>query len=157
MILQPEPGSRLVKRKTLAPLARHWSACETCLCASFSAFTTVAAMPAFLKAAVKVGPSRVSQRSDDRVSGGSTQAGVVAVRPVLLANAAVTATLTAASTTTDTTITFFTMVLLLSVPLVTAWASLQPPQTAFNPATLRVHYASKSAAAPKRVRAYGLT
>ena len=77
MILQPEPESRLVTRTTLAPLARHWSACETIFCASPSAFTTVAAMPAFLKAAMNVGRSCVSHRTDDFVSGSSTQAGVV--------------------------------------------------------------------------------
>src|SRR5262249_49272306 len=113
MILQPEPGSRLVTRMTLAPFARHWSACDTCFCASPSAFTTVAAMPAFLKAAMKVGRSWVSQRTDDFVSGSTTRAGLRAVRGVLLATAAVTATLTAASAMTDVMTILLTMVLLL--------------------------------------------
>src|SRR6476659_2200583 len=113
MILQPEPGSRLVKRRTLAPLARHWSACETCFWASPSALTTVAAMPAFLKAATNVGRSCVSHRTDDFVSGSNTHAGVVAALLVLLANAAVTATLTAASAMTDVVAILFTIIFLL--------------------------------------------
>ena len=78
MIAQPEPESRLVSRMTLAPFARHWSACERCLWASPSAFTTVAVMFAFLKAAMNVGRSCVSHLTDDFVSGSRTHASALA-------------------------------------------------------------------------------
>ena len=74
---------------TFAPFARHWSACERCLWASFSAFTTVAVMFAFLNAAMNVGRSCVSHLTDDFVSGSRTHASALAAAFLSLpANAA---------------------------------------------------------------------
>ncbi len=112
MILQPEPGSRLVTRTTFAPLARHWSACETCFWASPSAFTTVAAILAFLKAAMNVGRSCVSQRTDDFVSGSRTQAWMSAPVLPLVASAPPAITASASTPTRAAISVFFTWFLL---------------------------------------------
>jgi hypothetical protein len=108
IIAHPDPGSRLVSRITLAPLARHWSSCERCLCASPSAFTTVAVTLAFLNAAMNVGRSWVSHRTDDFVSGSSTHAWTVADCFSLFANAPPTDRPTTSSVTASEMMSFFT-------------------------------------------------
>src|SRR6187551_439466 len=108
MIAHPEPGSRLVSRITLAPFARHWSACERCLCASPSAFTTVAEIFAFLNAAMNVGRSWVSHLTDDFVSGSRTHAWTVADCFSLFAKAPPTDRPTTSIPTASATMSFFT-------------------------------------------------
>ena len=85
---------------TLAPFARHWSACVFCFWASPSAFVITYETPAFLNAVTSAGRSCVSQRTDDFGSGSSTQMSAAAVLLAGFASAAVTATLIAASATT---------------------------------------------------------
>ena len=65
---------------TLAPFARHWSACVFCFWASPSAFVITYETPAFLNAATSAGRSCVSQRTDDFGSGSSTQMSAPPVR-----------------------------------------------------------------------------
>ena len=99
---------------TLAPFARHWSACVFCFCASPSALRDHVRDACLLE-------RRPRARADPASPSGPTTSGPAAARrcrpsAVLLAgfaSAAVTATLTAASATTDNITNFFTMVLLL--------------------------------------------
>ena len=66
------PVSSDVMMPTLEPAAMHCSACASCFCGSFSAFTIVAGTLAFLKAFTNAGLSNCSHRTDDFVSGRRT-------------------------------------------------------------------------------------
>ena len=68
-----EPLSSETRMTTLAPLARHWSACVFCFWALPSALVITYETPAFLNAATSAGRSCVSQRTDDFGSGSRTQ------------------------------------------------------------------------------------
>ena len=63
----------MVSMTTFAPAARHAAACAFCFCASFSALVIEAVTPAFLNAAAMSGASNCTQRTDELVSGSSTQ------------------------------------------------------------------------------------
>ena len=79
MIVAPEPVSRLVSTITLAPSAIACSACACCVAASPSAFTMLKSSPfdeaSSLERVREGRRSSPSQRSDEAVSGSSTQIG----------------------------------------------------------------------------------
>ena len=66
------PVSSDVMMPTFEPAAMHCSACASCFCGSFSAFTIVAGTLAFLKALTNAGLSNCSHRTEDFVSGKRT-------------------------------------------------------------------------------------
>jgi hypothetical protein len=68
-----EPLSSAVSTTTLAPAARHAEACAFCFWGSFSALVIEYVTPAALSAFAKSGASNCTQRTDDLVSGSSTQ------------------------------------------------------------------------------------
>ena len=103
-----------------------------CFCGSSRALTIVWLTFAAVSVLSRYGRSNCSQRTDDFVSGSSTQTSAVAVFWAGFATAAVTATLTAASATTDRIKNFFTMVLLLVIALTCGGATLQRSLAAFN-------------------------
>src|SRR4029450_1584255 len=86
VIAMPEAGVSWSSRMTLAPWARHCSACDRCFCASPSAFRTDAPTPALLNAAFRYGASKSVYRVDDFVSGNKahtwTDAACVRAGPV---------------------------------------------------------------------------
>src|ERR1700760_4309298 len=79
VIAAPEPGSSATIRATFAWLVTQSSAWDRIFCGSFWAFTIVDVSPAALKAAARYGRSNSSQRTDDLVSGRSTQTSVSAL------------------------------------------------------------------------------
>src|SRR3954452_21690763 len=116
-----EPLSRAVSMTTFAPAARHAVACAFCFSGSFRALLIDALTPAFANAAFMAGASNCTQRTDDFVSGSSTQTSTLAACFVDLAVAAATTiaetpTTPASSRMVDVRKTFFTWFLLLSRP-----------------------------------------
>src|SRR3954453_9294775 len=112
-IADAEPASSMTSIRTLAPLPRHWSAWVFCFCASLSAFVIVYVTPAFLNAATSAGLSNFSHRTDDAVSGSSTQMSPPAAFLLVLAVAPATTiaampTTTASINTVDLRKTLFT-------------------------------------------------
>ena len=105
-----EPLSSETRMTTLAPFARHWSACVFCFWALPSALVITYETFAFLNAATSAGRSCVSQRTDDFGSGSSTQMSAPPVRLVGFAIADETVTLIASAPTTRATMTFFTII-----------------------------------------------
>src|SRR3954454_21380739 len=75
---------------TLAPAARHACAWAFCFSGSFNALLIDAFTPAFANAFLKSGASNCTQRTDDLVSGSSTQTSTDAVRCFVLAVAVAT-------------------------------------------------------------------
>ena len=101
---------------TLAPLARHWSACVFCFCALPSAFVITYETPALVNAATSAGRSWVSQRTEDFGSGRSTQMSALPpVRRSDFADADETVTATASAATTSATMVLFTVFPSMSV------------------------------------------
>ena len=94
---------------TLAPLARHWSACVFCFWALPSALVITYETPALVNAFTNPGRSWVSQRTDDFGSGSRTQMSAPPARLVGFATAAVTVTLTVRAATTRAMMVFFTV------------------------------------------------
>src|SRR3954453_24161125 len=94
VIAAPEPSSSEQIRMTLAPCARHCSACDFIFCGSLWAFRTCAEMPADLNAFLRYGASNRVHRVDVTVSGSRAQAWMVAallLNPSLWAEAPVAA------------------------------------------------------------------
>ena len=109
-----EPLSSETRMTTLAPLARHWSACVFCFWGSPLALVITYETFAFVNAATKPGRSCVSQRTDDFGSGSSTQMSAPPFRLVGFATADVTVTLTASAAMTSITMSLFTIVASMS-------------------------------------------
>src|SRR4051794_9788977 len=77
---------------TFAPAAMHACACAFCFSGSFRALLIDAETPAFAKAAFIAGASNCTQRTDDLVSGRSTQTSTFAPVCFVLAVAVATTT-----------------------------------------------------------------
>src|SRR5665213_3525311 len=77
---------------TVAPAAMQACACAFCLSGSLRALLIDAVTPAFAKAAFIAGASNCTQRTDDLVSGSSTQTCTLALVLLVLAVAPATAT-----------------------------------------------------------------
>ena len=104
-----EPLSSETRMTTLAPLARHWSACVFCFWALPSAFVITYETFAFVNAFTNPGRSWVSQRTEDFGSGRRTQTSAPPARFVGFATAEVIVTLTATAATTRATMVLFTV------------------------------------------------
>src|SRR3954464_8688 len=86
----PDAGSRASITMTVAPEARHASACAFIFCASPWALLIDAETPAARRSFVRYGRSKSSYRADDLVSGSRTQAWVAAFFAVRALAAATT-------------------------------------------------------------------